>query len=463
MFMKRPTIKVFICNMSEDVWPFISLLEDRNLRTFEINENANMSDWNLFSFAPKEKGVFVTPRGASPEFLSYVAHITGAANIRVLAPRHHTGQTSVDVLEDRRVFSELVALGKKATLVLTAYSATPQFYQLAQALQKRGARVEFSDAPEPENRWTVDFFGSKVGIRQLIQTTAHPALRMTRGFICSGIKEAAQIAARLYMKENGVVIKTNKGHSGLGTLIFRPGELPSDQTKREKRLGALLSRNTYWKTFPIVVEAYQKENTKIGGGIPSVEFRVEKSGKVSYLYYCGMHITREGVFRGMEVGEGVVAKRVLGQIKAIGQLLATQYASYGYRGFFDVDLLATQNGNVLVTESNVRRTGGTHVYALGIRLFGKNFMKKTYAISNNSHPLPGKRKMTFTTLHKLLAPILYNKKTKEGLILASEHMMLQQALAYVIFGKTKSRALAVEAKMEALLGNYSSVYRKKYS
>lgn len=437
--------------MSEDVWPFISLLEDRKLRTFEINENANMSDWNVFSFTPKEKGVFVTPRGASPEFLSYVAQITGATNIRVLTPRHHTGQTSVDALEDRRVFSELVALGKKATLALTAYSATPQFYHLAQALQKRGAHIEFSDAPVPENRWTVDFFGSKSGIRQLVQTTAHPALRIPRGFICWGIQEAAQVAAYLYRKENGVVIKTNKGHSGLGTLIFRPGELPSDQTKREKILGALLSRNIYWKKFPIIVEAYQKENTKIGGGIPSVEFRVEKSGKVQYLYYCGMHITREGVFRGMEVGDGIVTKRVLTQITSIGRLLAKSYASYGYRGFFDVDLLATQNGNVLVTESNVRRTGGTHVYALGLRLFGKNFMKKTYAVSSNSYPLPGKRKMTFVKMYKLLAPILYDKKTKEGLILASEHMMLQQALAYVIFGKTKSRALALEARMDKLL------------
>lgn len=437
--------------MSEDVWPFISLLEDRKLRTFEINENANMSDWNLFSFVPNEEGVFITPRGASSEFLSYASHITGAANIRVLAPRRHSGQTCEDVLADRRVFSELVALGKKATLALTAYSATPQFYQLAQALQQRGARVEFSDAPVPENRWTVDFFGSKSGIRQLIQTAAHPSLRMTPGFICWGIKDAVQIAARLYMKENGVVIKTNKGHSGLGTLIFRPGELPSNQQKRENKLTALLSRNIYWRKFPIVVEAYQKENTKIGGGIPSVEFRVEKSGKITYLYYCGMHMTRSGAFQGMEVHEKVVSKSVFEQIKAIGRLLAIQYASYGYRGFFDVDLLATQNGNVLVTESNVRRTGGTHVYALGVRLFGKNFIKKTYAVSSNSHSLPKKRKMTFVKLHKLLAPILYNKKTKEGLILASEHMMLQHAFAYVIFGKTKSRALAIETKMEALL------------
>lgn len=437
--------------MSEDVWPFISLLEDRKLRTFEINENANMSDWNLFSFAPNEEGVFITPRGASPEFLSYISQTTGASNVRVLTPSRHTGQTSKDALADARVFSQLVALGKKATLALTAYSATPQFYRLAQALQKRGARVEFSDAPSAENRWTIDFFGSKSGIRQLVQTLAHPSVGMAQGFICSRIAEAAQIAARLYMKEKGVVIKTNKGHSGLGTLIFRPGELPSNQQACEKKLGTLLSRNIYWRKFPLVVEAYQKENIKIGGGIPSVEFRVEKSGKAQYLYYCGMHISREGVFRGMEVGEGVVAQRVLIQIKTIGRLLATKYASYGYRGFFDVDLLATKNGNVLVTESNVRRTGGTHVHALGVRLFGKNFMKKTYVVSSNSHPLPGKRKMTFEKLYKLLESILYDKKTKEGLILASEHMMQQHALAYVIFGKTKSRALAVEARMDKLL------------
>ncbi len=437
--------------MSEDVWPFISSLEDTKLRTFEMNENDNMSDWNLFSFAPNKQGVFITPRGASEEFLSYVTRVTGAKNIRVLTPRRHSGQTSADALADKRVFSKLVSLGKKATLALTAYSATPQFYRLAEALQKKGARVEFADAPLPGNQWTVEFFGSKAGIRQLVQTRAHPRLRMTRGFICWGAKEAAQIAARIYAKEQGVVIKTNKGHSGLGTLIFRAGELPHNEAQCEKKLQALLSRNAYWEKFPIVVEGYQEENTRIGGGIPSVEFRVEKGGKATYLYYCGMHITREGVFRGMEVSDGVVSKNVLAQIKLIGQLLGKEYAAHGYRGFFDVDLLAANNGHVLVTESNVRRTGGTHVYALGLRLFGKSFMKKTYALSSNAHPLPGKRKMTFTKLFNVLKPILYDKYTKEGLILASEHMLLQRAIAYVIFGKTRRRALEMEARMDKLL------------
>ena len=349
------------------------------------------------------------------------------------------------------MFLELLALGKKTKLSLTAYSATPQFYHLAEALQKKGAKIEFSDVPLPENQWTAEFLGSKAGIRQLVQTSAHPSLGMTHGFICWGTKDAAQIAARLYSKEKGVVIKTNKGHSGLGTLIFRSGELPYDKAQCEKKLQALLSRNAYWEKFPIVVEAYKKENIRVGGGIPSVEFRVEKNGKVAYLYYCGMHISRAGVFQGMEVHEQIVSKSVLAQIKAIGQLLGTQYALYGYRGFFDVDLIATTNGKILVTESNVRRTGGTHVHALGLKLFGKNFMRKIYALSSNAHPLPGKKRISFSELHKLLRPILFDKKIKEGLILTSEHMMLQHAHAYVIFGKTKQRALAIEKKMGTLL------------
>lgn len=442
--MRRTTAKIFICNMSEDIWPFISSLEDTAVREFEINENANMSDLNIFSFGPKDMGVFVTPRRLSRDFLSYAQGLTGTKNVTVLSPRRHSGETCRDVLLDRNVFAQLVSLGKKFTLSLAAYSPSRQFYALVEALRRRGVMIVLKDVPEPQDRWAAEFFGSKIGIRQL-------ATGMSIGYACWGPADAVHIADHIYEKTGSVVIKTNKGHSGFGVLIFRPGELPRDRERRIRILRRTFARNSYWTKFPIVVEEYKKENPAIAGGFPSVECHVEKDGSVQFLYYCGMRMTHEGVFRGLEIHKSIVSPTIDRKVREMGVTLGKQLASFGYRGFFDVDMLAGKDGRLYVTESNVRRTGGTYVYHLAVCLFGKKFMETTFTLSRNSYPIPQGRYGSFAQLRDRLAPVLYDKKAKEGLILTSENLLTQDATGYIIFAGTKKRALAIEERMEELI------------
>ena len=61
--------------------------------------------------------------------------------------------------------------------------------------------------------------------------------------------------------------------------------------------------------------------------------------------------------------------------------MGEQYAKAGYRGYYDVDFIAGRGGELFITESNVRRTGGTHVYAVASRLFGKRvYVRDIYAL-----------------------------------------------------------------------------------
>lgn len=68
-----------------------------------------------------------------------------------------------------------------------------------------------------------EFYGSKSGIRQLAQQSraVEPDLMMPDGIIASGVIDASRIAANKYIKERGVVLKTNKGHAGVGVLLFK--------------------------------------------------------------------------------------------------------------------------------------------------------------------------------------------------------------------------------------------------
>ncbi len=450
--MKERVIRIF--NLSEDVWPFIETMGNKKARMSEIEENANLADRDLFSMAEEFEFTFITPKKLDPHFVNYFIKVCMMREMEVLVPKKNSGLICEDILADKEIMKRLVKLGKSCKrLVLTAYSTSPYFLHLVGELRKKGIEVRTPEAPDEANAWTVNFYGSKSGIRQLTQINGaiRADLKMPNGVVSSGVLDSARIAANKYIKENGVVIKTNKGHSGMGVLIFRKGDLPKKYRECQKKIIEIFNGDSYWEKFPIVVESLVKPNPRIGGGFPNAEFLIKKDGEVKLLYYCGMRVDDKGVFGGVEIGEEVLPRRVTSRITDIGYLIGEQYAEDGYRGFFDIDFIAGKGGEIFVNESNVRVTGGTHVYQAAVELAGREFMKKVYVLSNNNYDIPNKKIFTFDRLHKLMKPILFDRKTREGLVIASSNLLAMGKLAYIIFGKNKRRALAVEEEMTRLL------------
>ncbi len=447
-------ITVYIFNMSEDVWPFIAAMSDGLARKAEIEENADLADRDLFSFCSEDNVIMVMPRAINPEFLEYFFGVFGRKNFQILVPRKHTGIICEDILADKFVFDSLVAAANGSRrLVVRSYSTSHPFLSLIQKLKSCGLTVFTPDAPEEEDAWTVNFYGSKSGIRQLAQQSRamEPDLVMPDGVIASGIIDASRIAAKKYIKEHGVVLKTNKGHSGAGVLLLREGELPDEYTSCQAAILKLLEKDDYWDLFPIIIESFIVMSPMIAGGSPNVEFRILKNGHVDFLFYGGMRISPQGVFKGMEISNEVVSTQLAARLVDTGFFIAEQYRAAGYRGYFDVDFVAAKNGQVYVTESNVRRTGGTHVYAVAEKLFGKDFMYLTYILSNNSYDLSDSNRFSFAQIREKLQAILFRKETSEGLVIISENLLAYHKLAYIIFAANKKRAYEIEAEMERLL------------
>jgi len=450
---KRAEKVVYIFNMSEDVWPFISAISDVEARRFEVEENANLADRELFSISDENDAVFVSPKKIHPAFLEYYKKLFNIKNITIIVPKVHTGVICEDIVNDPQAFEQLVYQAnsvKKLTLI--AYSTSHQFLHLVDELRNQGIAVYTPESPEKESVWTVNFYGSKSGIRQLAQQglAKEPDLLMPEGLICANIFDAAEIAANKYIKEDGVVIKTNKGHSGAGVLIFRPGELPKEYHACFEKIYEILKKDKYWEMFPIVIEDYINVSPTVGGGFPNVEFKILKSGKIEFLYFCGLRVSKQGVFAGVEINDDVMTDRIATRIMDTGFFIGEQYASEGYRGYFDVDFVAAKNGQMYVTESNVRRTGGTYVYQTAYTLIGKDLMTETYVLSSQLKLNPEKE-VTFEQLHNLFIPILFNKKTKEGVVIASENLLHQKTFGYIVFGTNKKRALDIESQMLDLM------------
>lgn len=452
--MKKNKRVIRIYNLSEDVWPFIESYGDKKLQAWEIKENANLADKDLFAMAEEKSFTFITAKPLNPDFADYYKKLCRVNDLEVLVPNKHSGLLCKDIEEDKKIIARLKTLNKKyQKLILTCYSTTPYFINLVKKLKLMGLNIETPESPKPADAWTVNFYGSKSGIRQLTQINGayRSDLKMPAGVISHGIVDSARIAANKYIKEGGVVIKTNKGHAGAGVLIFRPGELPNDFKKCEKEIIKKLQNDLYWERFPIVIESLVDPNSRIGGGFPNAEFFVRPDGEVEFLYYCGMRVDSNGVFAGVEIGEESLPKRVASRITDIGYLIGEQYAKDGYVGYFDVDFIAEKAGEIFVSESNVRVTGGTHVYEAGKELLGRGFTKKYFVLSNNMWEMPTKKKYNFKQMKNKLKSVLFDRETKEGLVICSSNLLRDGYLSYIIFGKNKKRAEKIEKKMIELI------------
>lgn len=452
---KLLTNTVYIANLSEDVWPFIAAMSDKEKQRLEIEENVDLSDRDLFSFCGEDNMIFVLPRPVGQKFLDYYTSLFGKKNFRILVPKMHSGVICEDILREPALVNQLMkAANGSRRLTMKSYTTSQPFLDLVHALRDKGIVVFTPDSPEEEDAWTVNFYGSKSGIRQLAQQSSadEPDLIMPDGIIATGIIDASHIAANKYIREHGVVIKTNKGHSGAGVLILRDGELSYEYDVCRKQILDKLEQDSYWKIFPIIIESLVSISPSIGGGYPNVEFQVLKNGHVEFLYYGGMRMTKDGVFRGMEINNEVISDQVAARMIDTGFFIGEKYRASGYHGFFDVDFIAAKNGQIYITESNVRRTGGTHVFATAERFFGKDFMYLTHVLSNNGYELPKGKTFTFSKLLDVLKPILFNRRTREGLIVISENLLSSyHRLGYIIFANTQKRAEKFETTMESLL------------
>ena len=448
-------LTIYLSNMSEDVWPFIKSISDPYKRQSEIIENALLSEHDLFSFSGRDNVILILPKTISELYLNYFLGISNNRNFQIFTPKLHTGEICKDIISDKSVLAELISIASKYKKVnMVSYTNSWQFLNLTEILRKKGIKLDLPESPAVADSWTVDFFGSKSGIRQLAQQSGvkEPDFMMPQGLISIDIDNTAKMAAKMYIKEKSLVLKTNKGHAGAGLHIFRENDLPPDYNRCVNEILNKFRKENYWSQFPIIVEKYIDPAISIGGGYPNIEFKINKQGKVEFLYYCALRVSREGVFKGVEIHNSVLDDQDTAQIMDTGFFLGEQLAQRGYRGYYELDFVAGKNGEIYVTESNVRRTGGTHVYHLARFLFGKDFIYETFILTNNLFPVKRQNKQTDGgKLFKILSPILYDKSKKEGLIITGIKLLEQNQFGYVIFGKNKTRALKLEKDMEDLL------------
>ncbi|MEK7633686.1 MAG: hypothetical protein AAB437_02475 [Patescibacteria group bacterium] len=449
----KKELVIYIYNVVEDEWSFLSSIQPIEKRYELINDCNLSSECYIFANASESEFIYISPVEISNSFKNYFQSLTNNKKVDIYVPQMKTALICKDLYTDKQLFGEIISKAKKYKKVaMYSYATSPEFLELKERMIQLGINVVTPEAPEIENAWTVNFFGSKSGIRQLAQQSGavEPDFIMPDGVICIGKLDAAKIAANRYIKEKGVVLKTNKGSGGHGVLIFRDGELPKDYKSCEKRIYELLSEDGYWERFPIIIEKLIDVNYSSPGAFPNIEFKIHKSGKIEMLYYCVMMVTKEGKYYGLDIHEDVINERTAARIIDTGYYIAEQYAEAGYRGHFDIDMIAN-NKHIYVCESNTRNTGGTDIYKLVYDLYGEDFMSDVYVLNRNNFKISNQENVSVKKLFDVLRPILYDKKKKEGLIVSSLEYLKFNILMYTILGKNKKKAYDLQEQLYKLL------------
>jgi len=467
---KKPQLKkpvnhneliIYIYNVVEDEWSFLSSIQPIEKR-YEMISDCNMSsECYLFANSSSGEFVYISPIEIKSHFKNYFLSISGSRKVDIFVPQMRTGLICKDLYTDKELFGNIIRKAKKYKKVtLISYATSPEFLELKERMIQLKINVSTPESPEIENAWTVNFFGSKSGIRQLAQQSraVEPDFIMPDGIICVGLLDAAKIAANRYINEKGVVLKTNKGSGGQGVMIFRDGELPKDYKSCEKRIYEMLSEDGYWERFPIIVEQLINVNYMSPMAFPNIEFRIHKNGKIEMLYYCIMMVTKEGKYYGLDIHEDVLSERTAARIIDTGYYIAEQYAQAGYRGHFDIDMISGKNGHIYVCESNTRNTGGTDIYKLANYLFGPDFLSDVYVLNRNNYEFSNQDAVSLKKILELLKPVLFDKKKKEGVIVASSETLEYNQLMYTIFASNKRKAYQIQTVMLELL---ETTYPKK--
>jgi len=444
--MKFETI--FLANLAEVARPLVRLMRKAR-REGEIWEDHGLCD--RFLFSDRDNSLLVTPLPIDPDFFQDSCKILALENVKNLYPAKIGESLCEAILKDQKLLKKLKeAIADNPRIKIISYVASREFGTLIQYLRKCGYRFAVPEMPDAKDQWTQAYFGSKAGFRQTLGELDGKIPVMPEGKICHKLAEVKKFAGELFNQGSaGVVIKTNRGLAGAGLVILRRAEITAKELPQA--ITKLWRTESYWRKDPAVVEAYIPPDYKVCGGSPNIELRIADH-RIEPLYVCGMRISKEGVFQGVEIGKGAVPRGLTRQLTTVATEIGKHLLRAGYRGFFELDWVAAADGRLYPIEANLRRTGGTHVFETGRRLLGEDFLLHYYMAARNLAPAPALEGKTYREVRAKLGAWLYPLGgRKEGVMLTILNLLSTGRCGYLVIGKNAQRVHEIEHELERLL------------
>lgn len=371
-----------------------------------------------------------------------------------LSPQNPSPFICQDIYSDSIIKEKIIQLIKENPKInLIPYRATPEFYDLVYFLKQKGLSFNTPETIPQEFQFINNYFHCKRGFRHLWTKAVNPDLfnvSIPQGFITGNRNEAIEAGFWFQQQKRSFVIKYNRGTQGIGLIINNHLQLPNNKKEFTANL-TLLLKDKIWDEPSIIVEEWIDINHNILNGSPSIEFFIDQDGKVNPTYACEQVLAEDKkTFRGVYLHQQVIQHPSIRNAFKAGLLFGQALSQFGYRGYFDIDLVIDKKNHVYAVESNMRRTGGTHIHETAQSLLGNNYRQKYYILSEDLI-LSKSIKLDYDQCFQLFKDLLYNPQTRKGLIFANPDMLKVNIFNTLLIADSNQKIILIRKEIKKKL------------
>jgi hypothetical protein len=436
---------IIIANIAEAFEDALIKVKSEKEKTKKIQIEHNLCDRTLLW--EDDNKIIITPFPISPLLFNNNVKALGFKNCVNFFPKNVDINLSDAILKDKSLITKIINIIKdNPGIRISPYAMTQPFINLIEYLKKENLDFVVEERPYKNSDWTVQFLDSKGGSRMEIDKIKNKNINTPKSIICRSKEETINVSEWFYKRNLSCAIKANFGEGGWGTIIIKNKDYKSwnevlIKIKRE------FDTDSIWDDGLIIVEEYIIAERGISSGCPSSELFLSDTGsKITYL--CDQVVTERGNFLGVALGKNALNKKVKNKITKASVLVGKKFWELGYRGFFDIDfVLSKENGTPYIIETNMRRTGGTHIFDVVRLVLGNKWENKAFILSNDSFVYGEKllsEKVILDRMKDILFPI---NKEKRGVIISIINKW-KPTFGFIIIGESSGNALKTYSKIK---------------
>jgi hypothetical protein len=382
--------------------------------------------------------VLVIPSPMKKAFRSYCLELIGLPDSAVTVidtPAPFTTPLAT-YFSDRNQFSRLKAAIQSGDYVLDSFGPDLPTIDLAGSL---GIPLHGYDRLPSASVMAIYYqINTKAGFKKLAAELGLPVLE---GRYCTSADSLYKLITSGFADARQYKIKLNRGSNGYGHVDidlakFNNGDLA--EYIRQK-LGAVGEQ-----PYSYVLEPYIPFIDS-----PSVEMHISASGPV-ITYTCSMRVPG-GAFTGMLTPPVQDEHETQGRLEQYGMTFGKYLHQHGVYGFCDVDAGLTADGKLVLTETNLRRTGGTYLDILLRRLIGENYTA-THTWLADSRPLRDRLLFEDVLARLNKQNLAWDREKKRGVIVTGDTLSFDNRLRYLCVGDSASDVLAQEKSLAESVG-----------
>lgn len=438
---------IIIANIAEAFEDTINKIKDTNQKIKRIQTEHSLCDRTLL-WEGDDKLV-ITPFKVSTEIFELNKKIFGFKNVNNLYPTNVGISLSDSIRNDKELFKKLCTFIRNNPGVrISPYCITEKFIKLIECLAEKDLKFSVAEMPNNESIWLVSYLDSKVGSRIEMNRIEGIHKNVPESVVCKNQNEAVNVAVWFYRKNRSCVLKANFGESGWGTFFIKK-EYFNNENEIVKYIHKEFNSDSIWNNDLILVEEYITPNKKISANSPSVELYLSDNG-VKITYLCGQVLGVGGDFLGVAMGINLLDNKIKNELQKISLKVGKKFWKLGYRGFFDIDFVLSNNKTPFIIETNMRRTGGTHVYDAAKKILGRNW-KKNYFIMSQDNFYYGDKKLNKNKVMDKMKEIMYPIEDKKEGVIVSIISNWRPVLGFIIIGESMEKTLKIYNKMLNIL------------